>query len=303
MPPVIEKGHVDQVLTGFSVRYTPPELVAKRLFPVLRVEDLSGTYYKYIRDEDLEVTETVMSWHGEAPEVSWSVDSDTYKIIPHGLKDYVSPEDQQNLDDPFDAERDTTEKLKHRLLMKYEVDVATTALTAATYPAANVQTLSGTARWDDYANSIPISNVRDAIAACVEDPNLAILAKDAYDTLVDHPDIIERMKSGLAVTNVEMLQNLFDIPEIAIASGKKKVAGTESYIWSESMVFAKVVPRPTPKSVTFGMTFAREQDEYVRTWEVPERGPNGAMAIQAAWNRDHKVVANQVGALITDILT
>src|SRR6266487_6228331 len=82
-------------------------------------------------------------------------------------------------------------------------------------------TLSGTSRWDDYANSDPIADVKlavDTVKKAIVATNTSasnkltlVLGYDAYSVLRNHPQILERVKySQLGVLTADLLAQVFN---------------------------------------------------------------------------------------------
>jgi hypothetical protein len=278
--------HIDRVLTNISIGFPNAGYVGDQLFPVVDVQKQSDKYHVFGREtwgpahQDLRAPGTVAN---EIPGLAVSLDS--YFAGEHALQIAVHDEERENADAPLDPDREGTELVTSRILLGRELAIKTLATTAANYATNHSVTLSGTAQWNDYANSNPIGDIRTAVrqvhAAVQLRLNTAIMPYQVMSQLEDHPDFIERIKySERGVLTEEIIGSIFGIPKIIVpevgqntaALGLAPVLG---YLWGKDVILAYVPPRPGRKQVAYGYEFNwglnRSTPQVVDRWRETPR--------------------------------
>lgn len=284
----------DAVLTNVAVKYTNEAYIAEQILPVFPVKKQNGKYYVYDA-ESLRSVKTLRALGSGANEVDYGVSlSGTYGCDDNALKEFVPQEIIDQADQPIDPLIDATENVTERIKIGAEKALATAM--AATGTITHYSTLSGTDRWDDYTNSDPIDDIKTAKAAVhgyiFREPNVLVLQKQVYEKLLDHPDIIERIKySQLGVASPELLARLFGVEKVLIAgagynSADEGQTDSISYIWGKHAWLVYVAPTVKAKQMTFGYTFKYE-DYTTKRWTDADR--NGTY-VRVNTNYDQKLV-------------
>lgn len=304
--PTLRDVAADAVLTNVAVKYTNEAYIADQILPIFPVKKQNGKYYVYDA-ENLRPVKTLRAIGGEANEVDYGVSlSGTYGCDDNALKEFIPEEIQDQADQPIDPLIDATENVTERILIGKETALATNM--ASTSVLTNYTTLSGTDRWDDYTNSDPIGDVKTAKTAVhakiFREPNVLVLQKQVYDVLLDHPDVIERIKySQLGVASPELLARLFGVEKVIVASAgynavDEGVADSLSYIWGKHAFLVYVAPTVRAKQITFGYTFTYQS----RVTERWTDGDKKGTYVRVHENYDQKfVTVNAAYALRTVI--
>ncbi|HEC65844.1 MAG TPA: hypothetical protein ENI23_11140, partial [bacterium] len=207
--------------------------------------------------------------------VSYPVSQSTAFIIEeHALKELVPNELKKQALKPLTPEIDATENVTERLLIEKEYDLAT--YMQSTGNLSNNTTLSGTDQWDDYANSDPIGDVKTAKqtvhSKIFKDPNVMVIGKEVYDKLVDHPDILDRIKyTKLGVATSDLLARLFEVDKVIVAaagynSAVEGQSDSMSYIWGKNVWLLYVTKKPGIKQVSFAYFFQMEAPRRADKW-------------------------------------
>ncbi len=276
--------HIDKVLTNISLGYPNNGLVGDVLFPVVRVRKQSDLFYEFGREawlpeDDFRAPATPAI---EIPGLT--VSTNPYFATEKALSIPVADEERENADSPLDPDRDGTELITNKLMLRREQRIQTLAQTAANYNASHTTTLSGTDQWDDYANSDPIGDVKTGIrqihSALFMEPNLGVFPYEVMTQLEDHPDFIERIKySQLGVLTADLIAALFGLPRIVVPgvgfnSGVPGGTETLAYLWGTDVVLAWVGP-PGLKKPNFGYEFVWRyrggQTQVVDRWREEPR--------------------------------
>lgn len=302
--------HTDARLSNLSIKYRNEAMIWRDILPVIRVGKRSDIFTVYNKEDSYRETNDDLGPKSNANEVDWGVTSDNYSVKDHGLADWIAQETIDNADVPISPLVDTNDTLNSNLDINQEQRAAALVFNPATYPAGNKVTLSGATQWSG-ASDDPIGDIQTAIEACFMRANTLVFGVEAWLVFRKLPEILDAVKSssrfqgspgGLA-TPAEV-SGLFEVENIKIGRGRvitSKVGQTNVFarIWGKHMAAAHVVPNPGVKSITFGSTFVESDRTTLRDFDV-KKGVKGSHYVKVAWNSDEKIIASDLGYLITD---
>ncbi|MFA5058577.1 MAG: major capsid protein [Opitutaceae bacterium] len=258
--PGLSQVHINAALTNFAIAYKPPGLIADELFPVVPVQKQSDTYWKVDAERaELRQADDRRALSGRANSIDWATGSETYSCQQHVLQQPVDDALIDNADTPIQPKLVATRQLKTRLGINKEIALATSLATAITQTAAvsaGVWTL---------ATSDPITDLGTARktirSARGVDPNILALDVDAWDALLDHPDIIARLTGVKEVTRdnvAQVLGMILGFEKILIARAWKNTSTTATpsltRIWGTTAIVAYVEPQPSLEALSLGYT-------------------------------------------------
>ena len=300
--------HIDNVLTQISVAWPNNGLVGENLFPLVPVAKQSDKYYVFGREGWL-VENDLRAPGTEANEITGlALSTDTYYAQEHSLQLPVTDEERWNADSPLAPDRDATDLVTSKIWLGREKAMKDLSTTAANYSSSNTTTLSGTAQWNDYVNSDPISNLRTGKAAVhakiFTEPNVGIIPYQVMTVLEDHPDFIERIKySERGIVSSDLIGAVVGLPKIiipgvGIASTLLGQPIAVGYLWGKDVVMAYVPGRPGLKIPAFGYEFGWRgnpggQVQYVDRWREEKRKSD---LVRVCRYYDLKLVAQGDGA-------
>jgi len=300
--------HIDNVLTQISVAWPNNGLVGENLFPMVPVAKQSDKYYVFGREGWL-VENDLRAPGTEANEITGlALSTDTYYAQEHSLQLPVTDEERWNADSPLAPDRDATDLVTSKIWLGREKAMKDLATTAANYSSSNTTTLSGTAQWNDYVNSDPISNLRTGKAAIhakiFTEPNVGIIPYQVMTVLEDHPDFIERIKySERGIVSSDLIGAVIGLPKIVIpgvgiASTNLGQPIAVGYLWGKDVIMAWVPPRPGLKIPAFAYEFGWRgnpggQVQYVDRWREERRKSD---LVRVCRYYDVKLVAQGDGA-------
>lgn len=293
---------VDPVLADVSIAYRNETYVAEVLMPVVPTKKQQGIYYVYDK-ANMRRSKTGRAAGAKANEVEYNMSTDNFFCKDHALKEKIAWEIIDQADDALDPEIDATESVTDMLLLDKEIALAT--IMADTAQITQNTTLSGTSQWSDYNNSNPIADVRAAIKvvqkAMARRPNTLVLSQLTYDTLIDHPDIVEKIKYTVAngVVDETVLARIFKLKNIVIAdavynAAVEGAAESMDYIWGKHAWICYINPGKKLKEPTFGYTFTYKTRS-VKKWDDEDAE---ARFVRASDNYVQKVVATSAVYLI-----
>ena len=294
---------VDPALSNVSIKYTNDVFIADLVLPMVKVAKQTGKYYVYDKS-NLRVDKTARAAGSAANEIDFGVaPTGTFACDDHALKGFVADEIQDQADAALNPLVDETETVTEKLLLDREINAA--ALLTSTATLTQNVTLATTAQWSDYSNSDPIGDVRTARTTIhsntFKKPNTLILGKQAFDILIEHPQIIERIKySQLGVVTAELLARVFQVEKVIVGEAGQNTAvegqtDSLSYIWGKNAIVAYIAPQIRIKMLTLGVTFTYST-RLVKRWRDEDR--EGTYVRIGNDNYVQKIIAAAAGYLI-----
>jgi len=276
--PALQDIRYDPILSNVSIAYQNDKYIAEQICPVVLSKKKTGKYFKYDKSKFRKV-QSLRGMGSKTNEISYALtQSDAYVIKEHALKELVPVELVDQAPKPLTPKIDAVENVTERLLIEKEYDLA--VYMQSTGNLSRNITLSGTSQWSDYANSDPIGIIRagkQSIHSYIfKDPNVLVLGKQVYDKLLDHPDIIDRIKySQFGVASPDLLARLFGVEKVVIGgagyeSANEGQTSSLSYIWGKYAWLVYVEPKPAVKKVSFGYFFQLNKPRMVDTWFVKD---------------------------------
>jgi hypothetical protein len=238
---------VDKLLTGVSNQLIPVGFIAEMILPILRVKQRTGKIGKY-GNNHLRIINSLHSGKG-GYRVGEAVvrSSDSYAIQNHALKEFVTQEDKDNVELPFDAEKDTVINLTVPLQLEKEFGLA--SVLGNTSIITNNTTLSGTSQFSDYDDSDPLTVTKTARLAvrnaCGVAPNKVAMDYNVAETLRNHPQLLDKLgykynRSG-GLTDDE-LARVLSVKKVLISeamynSAKEGQTDVLSPVWGKHLIY------------------------------------------------------------------
>lgn len=327
MNPTAGDVHVNTPLTNISIAFLQDatNFVAARVFPNIPVTKQSDRYYTYDRGEFNRDEAEERAPGTESAGGSYDLDNTpTYFSRVYGFHKDVPDQVRSNADAVVDVDREATEYVTHKALIKREKIWAANYFTTGKWTTDITGVASGPTgpqvlQWND-ASSTPIEDIRAGKTAVLEstgyEPNTLVLGKAVYDVLVDHPDIIDRIKYGQtpgnpAVANLEAMMKLFELERIFVMKAIENTAAkgqtaSHSFIGGKAALLAYVTPSPGIMTPTAGYTFswtgflgAGTEGNRIKRFRM-EALESDRVEMQMAF--DLKLVAADLGYFFTSVI-
>lgn len=277
MQPTPGDVHVNAPLTNISIAMlqSAGNFIGTRAFPNIPVSKQSDAYYSYDRgyfNRD-EMAERAPGTESEGS--GYAVDADnTYFCKVYAFHKDVPDQMRANADAALNPDREATTFVTQKALIKREKLFSDAYMQAGVWTNqrtghASTEDATNTVFWDNTASD-PINRVRDWKRTVLEstgfEPNKLVLGKKVYDVLLDHPDIIDRLKYGQtagspAMANREKLAQLFEIDEILVSkaisnTAKEGAANAHSFIIGKHALLCYAAPAPGLMTPSAGYTFS-----------------------------------------------
>lgn len=325
--PNMSNVHVNAPLTNMSVAYVQDasHFIADRVFPNIPVMKQSDRYFVYSRADFNRDEMQIRAPGTESAGGGYDLDNTpTYYAPVWAYHKDIDDQIRGNSDSVLGPDRDATIFVTQKGLIRRERNWAQKYFAPGVWANQATGVPSAPAagqflQWND-AGSTPIEDVRAAKRAVLEatgfEPNKMSLGKAVYDALVDHPDIVDRVKYGQtpgrpAQANANTLAQLFELDEILVSkavfnAGAKGVDYATSAAKEESQfisgphaLLAYVTPTPAIMQPTAGYTFswtnwfgASGMGFRIKRFRI-ERLESDRVEIQMAF--DQKVVGADLG--------
>lgn len=261
--------HVNAPLTNISVAFLQDatNFVADNVFPNISVSKQSDIYYLFDRgyfnrDEMEERAPGTESAGG-----NYKVETDTpYYAKVYSFHHDIPDQRRANADSVLDPDREATELVTHKGLIKRERLWVSKFFTSGVW---GTNATPGNGRWDT-DNSTPIEDIRAQRTAVLEStgymPNTLVIGQKVYDALIDHVDIVDRVKYGqssgnVALVDVAELRALFKIDRIFVMraivnTAVEGAANAHSFIGGRHALLCYSAPSPGIMTPTAGYTFS-----------------------------------------------
>lgn len=280
--PTVSNVYQDPLLTDISVRYTNTNLIADQVFPVLPVQKRTGVYFKYDKN-NLKIANTRRTGTSRANRVDYGLSKIEYgPLTERSLEIAIDNDTMLQYASPLDPLADAALVVTEKVLLERENDLA--ADLGSTSIVTQNTTLSGTSQWNDYANSTPFNDIQLAITTIkkngIINPNTLVFGQQVWDWLINHPDLIDRIKfTERGVMTPELVGALFQIDNVFIGDAVNNTAEdgqTDSlgYIWGANVIVMYVTATPGIRTVTAGYHFTLLNGRYIDRWVEQERKAN-----------------------------
>lgn len=306
------KALVDKLLTNVSNAYIPDGYISEMILPKLNVVQSSGKIGKY-GSEHLRIVPTIMGGRGGAKRLdAVSRSSTSYFVESHGLEDIVTKEDFRNVEQPFDAEKDSVMTLSTVLWLGKEKALADTLMNPAIITQG--QTLSGTSQWNDYTNSDPIGvavTAKKTIRASTGVPPDTMIADWAVaETLRYHPKILRNLgyadnRAG-SLTNDELAKALgmrrFLVGNVSYNSAKEGQADSLAPLWAKDVIFCVAPDSPSKMQKSLGYFVQISGQGPRKVFKEPTFNPPDGMKILVQDEYDMLLVDANCAYLVQDAI-
>lgn len=312
--PTTSDVHVDAVLTNMSIAYIQNQahFIAGQVFPTVPVEKQSDKYFVYTKGDWFRDEAEKRAPGTESAGSGYTLSTDTYSADVYAFHKDIDDQTRANSDSPLNPDRDATQFVTQRMLMRQEIDWFSTYFTTGVWTAGSGgETLSGTDQWND-ASSDPIDVIETGKAEILTTtglmPNTLTVGYDVHRQLRNHPDIIDRVKytSGAPIGN-SVLADFFGIERYLVSMGIKNTAAEGA-----TTVMANIAGKhallthsaSTPSTLTpsagycfkwRGVSDGLNKDVGITRLRMPQLRSDRIEA-QMAW--DNKVVATDLGYFI-----
>lgn len=269
--------HVNGPLTNISVAFiqNADRFIATRVFPNVPVSKQSDLYFTYTQGDWFRDEVQLRAPGAESAGGGWTMSTDSYRAHVYAIHKDIDDQTRANQDNPINLDREATEWVTGQLLLHRESLFTSTFMTTSLWTGASGGTdLTGVAaapganqflQWNDAA-STPIEDIRTQIVAMAEKtgylPNTLVLGPEVWAKLIDHPDIMDRIKyTQFGSISTDIIARLLGLDRILVGWGTRNTAAegaTASYdfYWGKTALLCYVAPSPSLMQPSAGYTFS-----------------------------------------------
>ena len=282
--PDIADLHVNSLLTAVSIGYQPGGFFADRMFPMVPVDKQTDIWAKYNKSfwaRDLGAPGAAPTGAyairrapgTRARTAGYTVDvTNTYRCINYALGFEIPDELRANADAVFNLDRDATQLLTTLLKLRFDREFTADFLAASVWGTDT--TVSN--KWNDYVASTPLEDIRSAIFT-IRQKTLGMAAEGGLKLLLgalterrllDHPDLIDRIKYGASAANpskvtLNLLAQMLDLDEVVVAKsvyttdeeGVAEASATYADVFSDGALVIWTPPNASQLAPSAGYLF------------------------------------------------
>ncbi len=219
--PTAQALHVDGLLTNISIAYQNPAYIADVVSPLVSVNKQSNIVPKYDQSFWFRDSAALRAPGTKSRRGGFKIDtSDTYFCPRFSFGFEIADEVRDNQDDPFNMDRDGTNFVTDKVMMRREVAFAADFFKTTVWGTDKVG-VTDFAQWNDYAASSPLVDMedfKDTMEGLIgREGNCFTMGKQVWSQLKWHPDIIDTIKhTQRAQMTLELFGGLVEIPKILI---------------------------------------------------------------------------------------
>lgn len=324
--------HVDKPLTNLTIAYLQDEssFVAGRAFPQVPVDHQSDKYYEYDRANFNRKIDTRRGERSRSRRVGMSLSQDSYFAEVFSLSTDFTFRELANQDTALDIRSAGSRMLMQNMLIDREARFAEKYFQPGLWQTdvQGVAAVTGpneVVKWSDYDLSTPIKDVTDAHTAFQLQSggikaNRAMMSKRVRDTLVNHPDFLERIQGGSTTSNPaevndRLLAAMFGVDEILVMEAVQNVAPEglpedNQYIAGDHFLLFHSAPTPGLMVPSAGYTFTWNDLDNASGYGVEVNSFSGdwlavdgiAEMIEVNLAYDQKLVGASLGYFFANIL-
>ncbi len=308
--------YVSRPLTNLSLAYAlnNDEFIAGQVFGNVPSDVQGGTFRKYNRSEWNRTDVEKRAPHTESKGVGYTIEDDNYFAHIYAIHVDIDDPVRANVQDPINLDRDATNMVTRQLLIKRDQIWFNTFFKTGVWDTDLVGGVDFT-KWS-VANSTPIADIRGRILNMTKAtgmrPNTLVLGAQVWNTLADHPSLLDRIKAvqGPQIVMTSLLAQLLDIDRVLVGYGIQNTAvegGTETnefFMDDDSALLVYTNPSPGQLTISAGYTFSWRG--YMGATDLGTRikrfrmEPIASDRVEGEMAFDMKVVAPDLGTFFSD---
>jgi hypothetical protein len=304
---------VNPALTAIAIGYRNRDidLIADRILPRIGKTGKKFKYTVYPIGDAYTVPNTRVARRAAPTQVDFGGTEVNDECVDFGLDDVLPLDEVLAWEQmpkpasggPVSPMAKSTSLLTGLILLDREIRVANLVFNAATYPAANRATLSGTSQWSDFTNSNPVDAILAALDVPIFRPNVLTFGQATWTKLRQHPRMVtailgNQVNAG-AVTR-EQVAAFFEVREVVVGAGfvntaRKGQAPVMSRVWGKHAA-ALFISQDAAEAdqPTFGFT-AEFGDRIAGDMNDPKMGLRGSTIIRVGESVKEVISASASG--------
>jgi len=311
LPTAKDLQAIDPVLTNLLVGFYQQQsrFVAGNVFPSVPVTTDNGTFYKFTQKYWFSDGMEERAYGGDFVFGGFGVETDTYNTLQWGLAKAIADEERANSQVALDLETATVRWLAMKMLIRKERSWAADFMKTGVWGTDG----SITNKWSDYVNSDPVGDIATGRRTISQktgfSPNKLVIGEIVRDRLINHPDLIDRIKYTQVATQGSVdtaLSSLFMVDQVIVGAAIYNTANegqTASYsaIIDDDALLLYTSNSPGIFDASAGYTFVWAPGGGNGTVYAPYRDHGKRSdVIQANMQWDQEAVATDLGYFMAD---
>tara|TARA_Y100001972_G_scaffold129136_1_gene194422 strand:+ start:12615 stop:13562 length:948 start_codon:yes stop_codon:yes gene_type:complete len=313
MPITARDVHIDRPLSNLVVGFEPQGTIVQNFLPIVNVNKQSDLYFKYEKGDFFRIpssTERAPKTKGRT--THFNVSSESYYATNYALVDEMDFETLVNQDDPLKLKEKGARNLVNLLMLDMENRIASQTRSVSNMGSGSTvasKWSSSTAGTSDPFGDIALAKntIRSQTGY---DANTMIIGREAYNALVRHADILDRIKYvQRGVVTADLLASLFDIPNVYVGNsiintGEENLADSFSDVWGDDTIIAHFAQPETDgknPSLMYGFRWTNPlfgSPMAVESWDDPDHRNFTNLRVQ--YYQDEKITAKDLGYVLKD---
>ena len=313
MPITARDVHIDRPLSNLVVGFEPQGTIVQNFLPIVNVNKQSDLYFKYEKGDFFRIpssTERAPKTKGRT--THFNVSSESYYATNYALVDEMDFETLVNQDDPLKLKEKGARNLVNLLMLDMENRIASQTRSVSNMGSGSTvasKWSSSTAGTSDPFGDIALAKntIRSQTGY---DANTMIIGREAYNALVRHADILDRIKYvQRGVVTADLLASLFDIPNVYVGNsiintGEENLADSFSDVWGDESIIAHFAQSETDgknPSLMYGFRWTNPlfgSPMAVESWDDPDHRNFTNLRVQ--YYQDEKITAKDLGYVLKD---
>lgn len=220
LPNISDVRAIDPINTSLSLGYKNSGYCWDKLAPFVPVPERTGKYWKYPREWWFRLERGADRAPGTPYQrLHTNMTTASYEVQEYGFEEVVDDVIRKSSQVPETLDSIAIKHLSEMMQLKLEKDVAGKLFKTGVW--ATDKTLSGSAKWNDYTNSNPITDLQEAqrtirLATGVK-PNSMHIGTQVWDILKEHPDIIDKYKQvQVGIMTESLVAAVLEIPILSV---------------------------------------------------------------------------------------
>lgn len=263
--PTLHDVHVEAPLSNIAIAYRNEEYIWDRVFPRVPVMHKTDKYFVFPKDAWFRDEVAVRAPGTRSQSADYDLTTASYVAIEWAINKLVTDEERLNADNPLEPDVQAVEFTMDALMRAQERRVAAKVMNSSGWSYSATPTNQWSTDISDPYGDI-LAAVDGVIQSIGRRPNVAVMSWDVWQHLMQHPDLLDRIKytrPGAMVAESD-IAGWFGFDKVLVGMSIYNSAAeggtfSASYIWSDDFWCGYVPPRPALRVPAAG---------YVLEWQT-----------------------------------
>jgi len=255
--PTRSEVHVNRPLTNISIAYIQraQDFIADKVFPICPVMKQSDRYFVYDKDYWFRTAAQKRAVASESAGNGFVVNNTpSYYADVWAVHQDVDDQTRANADQPLDMDRDATLFVTQQLLLRREIQFASSFLQTGIWTGLSTGDFTPTVTWDNSASN-PMQDI-DTLKQQIKSqtgflPNTLVVSADVFFALRNNPAVLDRIKyTQRGIVSEDLLATLFGVEKFLVSSAvlntSQEGLSSQSYGYLNSNNLLLVYANPAP---------------------------------------------------------